>query len=178
MDVLRRYAQALTAASSKLVIVSASERIQDQLRVTGVTDLISPQDIYTGDERVGATLKRAYADATTWIERNRPGAGPRGECEDVPPATRFVSPKLLISLHIPCARDVRWLCLTVAWIGCGAGLRAWRGLGLSGRFGSLGGAADWGQSLDGEVGDHDGDDDERGRGDSGFRGQQEDDDGC
>ena len=75
MDVLRRYAQALTAASSKLVIVSASERIQDQLRVTGVTDLISPQDIYTGDERVGATLKRAYADATAWIERNRPGAG-------------------------------------------------------------------------------------------------------
>jgi SulP family sulfate permease len=75
MDVLRRYAQALTAASSKLVIVSASERIQDQLRVTGVTDLISPQDIYTGDERVGATLKRAYADATAWIEHNRPGAG-------------------------------------------------------------------------------------------------------
>ena len=37
MDVLRRYAQALTAAGSKLVIVSASERIQEQLRVTGVT---------------------------------------------------------------------------------------------------------------------------------------------
>ena len=70
MDVLRRYAQALTAAGSKLVIVSASERIQEQLRVTGVTDLISPENIYAGDERVGATLKRAYADAMTWIERN------------------------------------------------------------------------------------------------------------
>ena len=75
MDVLRRYAQALTAAGSKLVIVSASERIQEQLRVTGVTDLISPQDIYAGDERVGATLKRAYADATSWIEHNQPAAG-------------------------------------------------------------------------------------------------------
>ena len=64
MDVLRRYAQALAAAGSKLVIVSASERIQEQLRVTGVTDLITPQNIYTGDERVAATLKRAYADAT------------------------------------------------------------------------------------------------------------------
>ena len=75
MDVLRRYAQALTAAGSKLVIVSASERIQEQLRVTGVTDLISPQDIYAGDERVGATLKRAYADATAWIEHNQPATG-------------------------------------------------------------------------------------------------------
>ncbi len=75
MDVLRRYAQALTAADSKLVIVSASERIQEQLRVTGVTDLITPQDIYAGDERVGATLKRAYADATAWIEHNQHATG-------------------------------------------------------------------------------------------------------
>ncbi len=75
MDVLCRYAQALTAAGSKLVIVSASERIQEQLRVTGVTDLISPQNIYAGDERVGATLKRAYADATSWIEHNQPATG-------------------------------------------------------------------------------------------------------
>ena len=71
MDVLHRYAQALTAADSKLVIVSASERIQEQLRVTGVTGLITPQNIYSGDERVAATLKRAYADAMTWIEQNQ-----------------------------------------------------------------------------------------------------------
>ena len=71
MDVLARYARALTAASSKLVIVSASDRIQEQLRVTGITDLIGPGNIYTGDERIGATLKRAYADAEKWIEENR-----------------------------------------------------------------------------------------------------------
>jgi SulP family sulfate permease len=71
MDVLGRYATAVTAAGSKLVIVSASERIQEQLRVTGVTDLISPENIYTGDGRVGATFKRAYADAERWIEENR-----------------------------------------------------------------------------------------------------------
>ena len=75
MAVLRRYAQALTAAGSKLVIVSASERIQEQLRVTGVTDLISQQDIYADDERVDATLKRAYADATAWIEHNQLATG-------------------------------------------------------------------------------------------------------
>jgi SulP family sulfate permease len=72
MDVLRRYAQALTAAGSKLVIVSANQRIQEQLRVTGVTGLIGPESIYTGDERVGATLKRAYADAAAWIQRDQP----------------------------------------------------------------------------------------------------------
>ena len=75
MDVLRRYAQTLKASGSKLVIVSASERIQEQLRMTGVTDLIAPENIYTGDERVGATLKRAYADATAWIEHNQPATG-------------------------------------------------------------------------------------------------------
>ena len=75
MDVLRRYAQGLVATDSKLVIVSASERIQEQLRVTGVTDLITPENIYSGDERVAATLKRAYADAMTWIERNQLAGG-------------------------------------------------------------------------------------------------------
>ena len=75
MDVLRRYAQTLKATGSKLVIVSASERIQEQLRVTGVTDLIIPENIYTGDERVGAAVKRAYADATAWIEHNQHASG-------------------------------------------------------------------------------------------------------
>jgi sulfate permease, SulP family len=75
MDVLHRYAEALTATGSRLVIVSASERIQEQLRVTGVTDAIGPDNIYPGDERVGATLKRAYADAAAWIEQNQRRAG-------------------------------------------------------------------------------------------------------
>ncbi|MFY9926455.1 MAG: SulP family inorganic anion transporter [Streptosporangiaceae bacterium] len=69
MDVLARYARSLTATGSKLVIVSANQRIQEQLRVTGVTGLIGPGNIYTGDERIGATLKRAYADAEKWIEK-------------------------------------------------------------------------------------------------------------
>ena len=68
MAVLRPYADDLTAAGSKLVIVSASERIQDQLRMTGVTDLIGPGNIYAADERVGATLRRAYDDAQSWIQ--------------------------------------------------------------------------------------------------------------
>ena len=72
-------------ADSTLVIVSASQQIQDQLRAAGVTDVIGPQDIYTGDERVGATLKRAYADAAAWIEANQRSAG-TGTPSDTEPA--------------------------------------------------------------------------------------------
>jgi len=69
--VLNRYAQSLAAVGSRLVIVSAGERIQEQLRVTGITELIGAENIYTGDERVGATLKRAYTEAVAWVE-NQP----------------------------------------------------------------------------------------------------------
>jgi len=76
MDVLHRYAESLLAVDSKLVIVSANERIQEQLAVTGITDLIGADNIYEGDERVGATVKRAYGDATSWVEdRQRPSGG-------------------------------------------------------------------------------------------------------
>jgi len=76
MDVLHRYAESLLAVDSKLVIVSANERIQEQLAVTGITDLIGADNVYEGDERVGATVKRAHGDATSWVEdRLRPGGG-------------------------------------------------------------------------------------------------------
>ena len=57
--------------------MSASEQIHDQLRAAGVTDVIGPQDIYAGDERVGATVQRAYADGAAWIQasQNRAGTG-------------------------------------------------------------------------------------------------------
>ena len=67
MDVLHRYADSLLAVDAKLVIVSANERIQEQLAVTGITALIGADNVYEGDERVGATLRRAHADAVTWV---------------------------------------------------------------------------------------------------------------
>ena len=78
MDVLHRYADSLIAVDGKLVIVSANERIQEQLRVTGITDLIGPANIYEGDERVGSTVKRAYGEAVTWVDDRRP-TGPTGD---------------------------------------------------------------------------------------------------
>ncbi|MCL1601433.1 MAG: SulP family inorganic anion transporter [Actinomycetia bacterium] len=72
MDVLRRYAEELSSANSKLVLISADERIHEQLAVTRVTAAIGSENIYTSDEWVGATLKRAYADAQDWVAAHAP----------------------------------------------------------------------------------------------------------
>jgi SulP family sulfate permease len=71
MDALRRYAEALDEVDSKLVIVSANERIIEQLAVTGVTEIIGEGNIYPGDERVGATIARAERDAEQWVHQRR-----------------------------------------------------------------------------------------------------------
>ncbi len=71
LAVLSRYAESLAAVGSKLVIVSTSERIDDQLRLSGVTDVVGSENIYSGDERVGAALAEAYADATAWVDAHR-----------------------------------------------------------------------------------------------------------
>ena len=68
-DVLRRYATALAATASKLVIVSVNEQLADQLLVTGLTDLIGAENLYRGNERVGAALDRAHRDAVDWVAR-------------------------------------------------------------------------------------------------------------
>lgn len=72
MDVLERYARSLIDVDSRLMIVSASDRIQEQLEVTGVTAVVGRDGIYPSDERVGATLSRAFEDATQWVASNRP----------------------------------------------------------------------------------------------------------
>ena len=63
IDVLRRYAEGLNAVGSKLVIVSVNERLGDQLRVTGLVDVIGVDNVYRSTERVGGALDDAYRDA-------------------------------------------------------------------------------------------------------------------
>ncbi len=72
MDVIKRYAESLAANGSRLMIVSVDERILEQFRVTGVTAVVGEGNIYSGDERVGATVRRAHQDAEAWIDVNRP----------------------------------------------------------------------------------------------------------
>jgi SulP family sulfate permease len=71
MDTLLRYALELRSVGSKLVIVSANERIQEQLVVRGVTSVIGADAVYAGDERVGAALRRAESDAHQWVQAQR-----------------------------------------------------------------------------------------------------------
>jgi sulfate permease, SulP family len=71
MDVLLRYAQSLVAVGSKLVVVSTSERIDEQLGVAGVIGVIGAENVYSGDERVGAAVRRAHDDAVAWVAAER-----------------------------------------------------------------------------------------------------------
>jgi SulP family sulfate permease len=79
MDVLLRYGQSLAAVASKLMVVSTNERIDEQLAVTGIADLIGPENVIRGNERLGAAVRTAHADAVAWVGANRRagGADPR-----------------------------------------------------------------------------------------------------
>ena len=79
MDVLLRYADELTAVGSKLVLVSADESIDHQLVASGVRDAVGDDNIYEADMWVGATLKRAQADAVDWIDQHPTDTEPRTE---------------------------------------------------------------------------------------------------
>ena len=67
MDVLRRYAVSLQDVGSKLVIVSDSDRILEQLIVTNTIETIGDVNVYAGNERVGAAVRRAHDDAVRWV---------------------------------------------------------------------------------------------------------------
>jgi sulfate permease, SulP family len=76
MEVLARYARRLDQVGSKLMLVSADDRVIEQLRVTGVTAIVGEENIYPADEWLGGTLKRAHEEALTWIRaRSGPEAG-------------------------------------------------------------------------------------------------------
>ena len=76
LAVLARYAEGLITVGSKLVIVSTSDRLEDQLRLSGVTEAVGTENIYEGDERVGAALAKAYEDAKAWVDERAVGQPP------------------------------------------------------------------------------------------------------
>ena len=68
MEVLARYAKRLEKVGSKLMLISADDRVIEQLRVTGVTAIVGERNIYPADEWLGGTVKKAHADALKWID--------------------------------------------------------------------------------------------------------------
>jgi len=67
IDVLERYARLLADADSVLKLVVSEERLLQQIRVVGLSE-ISTNDIYRGDEWIGKALRRAYDDARRWVQ--------------------------------------------------------------------------------------------------------------
>ncbi|MCP4084041.1 MAG: SulP family inorganic anion transporter [Actinomycetia bacterium] len=66
-ETLGRYAESLKATNSKLMLISDSPRVRDQLEVTGVNASIGAENLYESDEWMGATMRRAHEDAWAWI---------------------------------------------------------------------------------------------------------------
>ncbi len=71
LDVLYRYAVSLKAVDSKLVIVSTNERVEEQLEVAGIFDVVDAADVLRGNERVGGTLRSANTSALAWVESRK-----------------------------------------------------------------------------------------------------------
>jgi SulP family sulfate permease len=70
MEVLLKYATALRDQDSDLMVVSEDENMHEQLVVGGVTGVAGEENIYTSDEWLGHTVKRAYHDAVARVEAN------------------------------------------------------------------------------------------------------------
>lgn len=70
LDVLARYSDGLRSAHSKLVVLYADDKVREQLSVTGAAGAIGEENIYTSDEWLGATARRAVSDAHEWIAAN------------------------------------------------------------------------------------------------------------
>jgi len=73
IDVLGRYAEKLRDAGSRLVIVSVDTRVLRQLTTGGVVDIVGPEGIHIGDERVGAAVARAVSEGQDWIDADPDG---------------------------------------------------------------------------------------------------------
>ena len=95
IDVLERYNTSLDDVGSKLVIVTDSERILEQMRRTGLADQIGQEDLYKGGTRLLATVISANRDAQDWVSAHRGdvGGGTGGEPPEPDEEGRSGSPE-------------------------------------------------------------------------------------
>jgi SulP family sulfate permease len=68
VDVLRRFAGQLRDVDGTLKVVAAEAAVIARLDAGGLAADIGPQNIYKGNEWIGATVRRAYDDATSEIQ--------------------------------------------------------------------------------------------------------------
>jgi SulP family sulfate permease len=72
IEVVTRYAGTLNEVGSKLMLVSVSDRIREQIDATGTTDIIGAENIYPTSDYLGEAVRQANADALEWIAAHRP----------------------------------------------------------------------------------------------------------
>lgn len=71
IDVLAKYAEALSEVDSKLVIVTDNEHVIRQLDKTGAIKALGSANVYRGTAFIGETVRRAHDEAIAWVaERN------------------------------------------------------------------------------------------------------------
>jgi len=68
VDVLRRFAGQLREVEGTLKVVAAEAAVIARLDAGGLAADIGPENIYKGNEWIGATVRRAYDDASSEIE--------------------------------------------------------------------------------------------------------------
>jgi SulP family sulfate permease len=68
IDLVKRLATSLREVDSKLMIVTGNRNVIRQLRVTGATEIIGANNVYRSTTFLGETSRRAYTDATAWVE--------------------------------------------------------------------------------------------------------------
>ena len=88
MEVLLKYATALRDQDSDLMVVSEDENMHEQLVVGGVTSVAGEENIYTSDEWLGHTVKRAYHDAVARVAEHaaQEDEAPSTDPESDPPS--------------------------------------------------------------------------------------------
>jgi SulP family sulfate permease len=81
MTVLQRYAAALQAHDSKLMLVGVDAAARDQLAKTGVLKLIGEENVFLATPQLGDAMNRAVAAAYAWLGQPPdgpvPGAAPQ-----------------------------------------------------------------------------------------------------
>lgn len=67
IGVLERYAKSLNAYGGQLFLAGVSNNVIAQLEKTGAAGIIGQEHIFPADEKLVATLRYAYEQASTWL---------------------------------------------------------------------------------------------------------------
>ena len=66
---LQRYAEALQAHNSKLMLVGLDAAMHHQLAKTGVLKIIGEENVFLATPQIGEAMNQAVAMATAWLNQ-------------------------------------------------------------------------------------------------------------